>query len=67
MDYSMGQTGRGPWPTYSDKFPRNRPTDRSSPDRQRNRETKPNGEEVLAQPQQLCLGSRASLPWGPGG
>lgn len=34
MDYSMGQTGRGPRPTYSDKFPRNRPTDRSSPDRQ---------------------------------
>lgn len=34
MDYSMGQTGRGPRPTYSNKLPRNRPTDRSSPDRQ---------------------------------
>ena len=34
MDYSMGQTRKGPGPTYSDKLPRNRLTDRSSPDRQ---------------------------------
>ena len=34
MDYSMGQIRKGPGPTYSDKLPRNRPTDRSSPDRQ---------------------------------
>ena len=34
MDYSLGQTRKGPGPTYSDKLPRNRLTDRSSPDRQ---------------------------------
>lgn len=68
MDYSMEQTRKGQGLPTVIKLPRNRLTDRSSPDRQTEEQgNKAKWGRGLGSASATVSGLQNNLPWGPGG